>query len=183
MGKNYVNRKRKEDRPESDFYQTPYILTEKLINILENEKIDKSSEIYEPAVGNFAIVKILNKYGFNNIITDDIRITKKDFLECNKEYDYIITNPPFSIFDKFILKCQEICKKKYILLIKTNFFGAKQRYLNGIWKYLKGLYIFNRQVDYRWEPEIIKYGCLVTGWAVFDKEWTKDFWMTKIIDI
>ena len=178
-GKSYVCRSGNRNY---DFYSTPHLITEKLIKILEDNAISRNSLIYEPACGDGDIIKVLEKNGFENIIGDDIR-NGKDFLQCNEIFDYIITNPPFSLFDKFVLKCQEVCRKKYILLLKTNFFGAKKRHHKGVWKYLRELHIFNRQVDYRWEPEIIKYGCLVTGWAVFDKEWTEDFWMTKIIDI
>ena len=32
----------------------------------------------------------------------------KDFLDYNKKVDWIITNPPFSIFDKFLLKAFEV---------------------------------------------------------------------------
>ena len=50
----------------------------------------------------------------------------KDFLDYDKKVDWIITNPPFSIFDKFLLKAFEVADNIVFFcpLIKT-FKGKK----------------------------------------------------------
>ena len=44
----------------------------------------------------------------------------KDFLDYNKKVDWIITNPPFSIFDKFLLKGKTKCEssRKNLSVVK-----------------------------------------------------------------
>lgn len=89
MGKAYANRKPLKERPEADFYSTPYSLTWELLKLNE---FDLSKSIYEPASGGEAISSQLKKYGFT-VFEDDIRTTGKDFLQCNQHYPQIITNP------------------------------------------------------------------------------------------
>lgn len=183
MGKAYANRKKKSERPEADFYRTPEILTEMFcdLNIL-----DKDVLIYEPCCGDGAIVDILRSKGFSNIKSDDLRTTGKDFLEFDGVVPQIITNPAFSIFDETVLKCQEVCTDKFVMLAKVNFFGAYKRNESGVWKHLKQVYIFNRQVDYRSiknEDRSFFVGNLITGWFVWDKSWNEDYWETRVLDV
>ena len=182
MGKAYANRKKEKDRPESDYYITPRSLSRELM-----ERLDWAvgTEVYEPCSGEGAIVDVLDEYGMV-IRHDDIRTTGQDFLLHNEKHDYMIFNPPFSLFDDFVLKAQELTTKQYVVLIKTNFFGAYKRNEMGVWKHLKELYIFNRQVDYRTpmrEDGLFHVGNLITGWAVFDKDWNENWWKTSIIDV
>lgn len=182
MGKAYANRKPLDQRPEADFYSTPYCLTWKL---LELNQFDPYLETYEPACGNGAISSQLKKHGFIKVIEDDIRLTKKDFLNCKEHYPQIITNPPFSLFDEFVIKAKE-CSNKFAFIFKTNFFGAHSRYKNGIWDNLKSVYIFDRQIDYRSplrDDGKVHCGNLITGWGIWDSTWDKDYWTTKVISI
>ncbi len=181
MGKAYANRKPIEDRPEADFYSTPYSLTWKL---LEQNEFNISKPVYEPAIGSGAIASQLIKAGFT-VTGDDIRTTGKDFLDCEDHYDYIITNPPFSLFDDFVMKAKE-CSDKFAFIMKTNFLGAHGRMKHGIWKNLKSLYIFDRQVDYRTpllESGELCVGNLITGWGVWDMTWDKDYFETRIVSV
>ena len=181
-GKAYANRKPLEERPEADFYSTPYCLTWKL---LEQNLFDKSRTIYEPASGSGAISSQLRKAGFT-VVEDDIRTTRKDFLECTERYPYIITNPPFSLFDEFVLKAKEVSLGGFAMILKTNFFGAYNRSANGVWKHLKYVYIFDRQVDYRSplrDDGLVHVGNLITGWGVWDMSWDEDYWQTKVVSV
>ena len=82
-------------RKKSDFYETPYSLTRLL---LEKEKLVGS--ILEPACGNGAIKKFLGNCSFYDI--------EEDFFQERLKYDTVITNPPFSIAQRFILKAKEV---------------------------------------------------------------------------
>ena len=181
MGKAYANRKPVEERPESDFYATPISLVWEL---LENEPFSKECTIYEPADGEGNISKTLISKGYD-VDVDDIRTTGKNFLECDKKYNYIITNPPFSLFDQFVEKAKDT-SDKFAFIIKSNFFGAYKRHQNGIWKGLQTFHIFNRQVDYRTpfrEDGLFHVGNLVTGRGVWDRNWKEDYFQTKILDV
>jgi hypothetical protein len=182
MGKAYANRKPIEERPESDFYRTPSSLTQLLCDTYE---FTEFNNIYEPMAGDNAITNVLiaNHY---NVYTDDIRTTGKDFLDFEGKVEYIVTNPAFSIFTETVQKCHEVTTFGFALLGKTNFFAAHSRTEMNLWRNLKHVYIFDRQVDYRTpyrEDGAFCVGNLVTGWFVFDKAWDKPFWNTSIMDV
>lgn len=190
MGKAYANRKKVSERPDGDLYETPRPLTWELIKL---KIFDFNKTVLEPAEGNGAITDILNNY-FYVVYSNDISY-HEDFLNYERwgvdnggnlfKPDYIITNPPFSKFDAFVLKAKEVVKEKVVFIGKLNFFGAYQRIKKGVWKNLSDVYIFNRQVDYRFfrEDDKLIAGNLVTGWFVWDKNWDKDYWRTHIIDV
>lgn len=181
MGKAYANRRSLQERPEADFYSTPYSLTWELINLQE---FPLDSTIYEPACGSNAISSQLEKAGFN-VICDDIRTTGKNFLECQDHFEYIVTNPPFSLFDEFVTKAKE-CSNKFAFIMKTNFLGATKRLEKGIWKGLKKLYIFDRQIDYRTpllDSGELCVGNLITGWGIWENSWTQNYFETRIISV
>lgn len=77
-GKNYSCNNAEGKRKESDFYETPFSITEQL---LTNESFDKSTAVLEPACGAGAIVKVLQKHGFS--------VTHFD-----KETDFLKFAPP-----------------------------------------------------------------------------------------
>ncbi len=99
-GKNFSGNNCSGKRKKSDFYETPYTLTRHLLNV---EDFDYSFTICEPACGDGAIVKILNEKT-NNVVAYDIQ---KNFLTETEQYEYIISNPPFSIAYEFILKAKQ----------------------------------------------------------------------------
>lgn len=183
MGKNYVSRRPIDKRPESDFYETPPSLVWELMKL---NHFDYEKKVLEPACGNNAIVNELKKYWKNQVIGLDILNGGYDFLKKHDKVDYIITNPPFSLFDKFVMKAKEVTKEKFCFIGKVNFFGAYQRQKNNIWKNLKYVYIFNRQVDYRSlirKDGLFNVGNLITGWFIWDLSWEASFWMTSVIDV
>lgn len=181
-GKNYANRKTVDKRPESDYYPTPKSLVWELskLGILE-----RSEPIIDPACGENAIVDALLEYGYV-AEGDDLR-KGRDFLSnnYNGKYTQAVMNPPFSLFDQFIMKA----KNEFPLfasIIKVNFFGAKGRNTNGVWKGLKEVHVFNRMVDYRTpmrDDGLYYTGVLVAGWGIWDRNWTEDYWETRIMDV
>jgi hypothetical protein len=181
MGKNYANRKPVSERPESDFYSTPISLVWELskLDILEGD-----IPIYEPADGNGAITDTLCNLGYS-CHGDDIRTTGKDFLQCTQHYPVIASNPPFSLFDEFVLKAKEV-SNHIIFIAKTNFFGAYKRQKMDVWDNLKSVHIFNRQVDYRTptrDDGLFHVGNLITGWFEWDSSWDKPYWETSVLDV
>ena len=181
MGKAYANRKPVSERPEQDFYSTPYPLTWELLKLNE---FNKRTPIYEPADGSGAISSQLEKAGFK-VYRDDIRTTGKDFLDCKEKHPAIITNPPFSLWTEFVDSARGV-SDKWAFIGKTNFFGTYNRYKDGVWKNLSKVYVFNRQLDYRSplrDDGAMHVGNLITGWFIWDKSWKKDYWRMEIMDI
>lgn len=170
MGKNFscnnVGQRRK-----GDFYQTPFSLTEQFLN---KEVFDINKSILEPCCGKNAIVKVLKKFAFQKITSYDIS-KGIDFLEEKRKFNYIITNPPYSLAFEFIIKAREIVKDKFAFLLPLAYLHGKKRfdliYSDPYFK-LKKVYVFTR---YPLLSEKIrkdgKYntGMMVYAWFVFDK--------------
>lgn len=126
-------------RVENDFYPTPDWLTEPAIKILfDRFKANEKWDVLEPACGDLAMVKVLQKY-FNNIeYSDIVEPYNCDFLKPNSEnqiffdkYDLIITNPPFSLAKEFVDKAMEYRKDEHsivAMLLRVNFSGSQERY-------------------------------------------------------
>lgn len=145
--------KNNKEREALDFYSTPICEVE---NILEKLKLNlSSSTILEPSCGAGHIVQgILNYSEVNKIFASDIKdrgnILKdskyQDLLKSGKEYDYlsgeypfvndidyIIMNPPYSVFEPFVLKSLEIAKKGILVLGRLQILEGQKRY-NTIFK-------------------------------------------------
>jgi hypothetical protein len=97
-----------------------------LLNALP-EPLKENSIVWEPACGTGNIVNLLKRTNQKCIGTD--LSTGVDFLESNwptENFDYIITNPPFSLKDQFLKKCYEY-KKPFALLLPITAFDGKER--------------------------------------------------------
>jgi len=162
-------------RNKNDLYQTPYKMSEAL---LEYEYFFKDYSVLEPAAAEGAIVKILQKYNFKNIYSYDISdSSRRDFLEEKDKYYQIITNPPFSKANEFIIKAKEICEYKFAFLMKLNYLQGQYRYEN-IFNVcdnfpLTKIYIFTRMPTLT--NEIREDGKYTTGmqamaWYIWDKK-------------
>ena len=86
----------KNDREKHDFYATPEIAT---LSLLNKEKF--IGNIWECACGDGAISKVLKNKNYNVYSSDLINRgygdETIDFLNTNKKFDNIVTNPPFGI--------------------------------------------------------------------------------------
>jgi hypothetical protein len=173
MGKAYLNRKSEDERNQNDFYETPYSLTWELqkLNIVQPDKT-----ILDPCCGNYAISKWFRN--INKVTEKDLRYGN-DFFEDKYEpfsFDYAILNPPFDLFDDFIIKSKQI-GKTVIAIGKTDYFSCYQRLQNGLWNGLSDVYIFNRKVDYQFpifEDGTFGVGGLTTGWFIWKRDYIFD---------
>lgn len=150
-GKNYANRKPESQRPLNDFYPTPSCMVKELLESemsVFSEEI-KNKVILDPCCGKYAIGNILRESGlsdYNKIIETDL-IYGNDFLQEHEKYkdkiDLIIMNPPFKLFDEFVKKSKEI-SDIVCCIGKLNFFGAHNRNIEGLWKHLEYILVFDR---------------------------------------
>lgn len=111
----------KENRRALDFYPTPAEVTIALMEFLQLPK----SKIWEPAAGDGAMVKVLERYG-HEVIATDIQ-TGDDFLRTIGMADAIITNPPFNLSHEFIIKALQDAPI-VAMVLKSQYWHAKKRF-------------------------------------------------------
>lgn len=150
-------------RKKSDFYETPYSITEQL---LERETFNGT--ILEPACGNGAILNLIDAVGYD---------IEKDFLKETKQYDNIITNPPYSLSFEFITKAKQVAHKKIAFLLPLSYLHGKKRFDN-IWtdkKFpLARIYVFTRYPmlgDKLREDGKYRTGMMVYAWYIWEKSY------------
>ena len=141
IGKNYSCNNLGQRR-KSDDYETPYSMTEQL---LHTGQVDRGYDILEPASGGGAIVTVLKRNGYN-VDSYDLRVGK-DFLDEQRHYDCVFTNPPYSLANDFILKSKQIARHKIVLLLPLSYLHSKRRF-DTIWTDIKfplrHVYVFTR---------------------------------------
>ena len=118
--------KRNVDIGGADFYPTPKWATYALI-----ENSDFSGDIWEPACGDGAMSKILEKTG-NAVVSSDLYDRGYgeigiDFLKEERRFPNIITNPPFNSAEGFVENCLKSYKNKFALLLRLAFFEGARR--------------------------------------------------------
>ena len=172
-GKNFSANNVKGLRKKSDFYETPYSITNHLLKV---EDFDKSLTVCEPACGDGAISNILKKH-WNNVTAYDV---EKDFLLEYGNYDYIITNPPFSIAYEFVQKAKQVATKKFAFLLPLSYLHGKKRY-DDIYmdkEYgLKKVYVFTRYPmlgESLREDGKYNTGMMVYAWYIFENHYSGD---------
>ena len=170
-GNNFSGNNVQGQRKKSDFYETPYSMTS---HLLEVEDFNKSLTVCEPACGDGAIVKILEKK-WDNVVAYDI---EKNFLWETKNYDYIITNPPFSLAYEFVQKAKQIATEKFAFLLPLSYLHGKKRYDNIYMdkQYgLKKVYVFTRYPmlgESLREDGKYNTGMMVYAWYIFENHYS-----------
>jgi len=94
----------------SDQFQTPPEAVDMLVPYLNKDYI-----IWESAWGKGNLVQRLEQHGFNVVASKE----GEDFLIVDRQCDCIVTNPPYSIKDKFIARCYELHKPFALLMPLT----------------------------------------------------------------
>jgi hypothetical protein len=120
-GKNFSANNVTGKRRASDFYETPYSMTEQLLQVVD---LSDMNTILEPAAGNGAIVRVLQRAGFNVTAYDQ----ETDFLTEQGHYDCVLTNPPYSLAGQFVLQAKHVARQRIVLLLPLAYLHGKQRY-------------------------------------------------------
>jgi len=165
----YVGHNANKDRHKDDFYATPTLATEKLL-----QKECFSGLMWECACGDGAISKVLIKNGYDVYSSDLINRgygEQLDFLQSNKEVDNIITNPPFNLSTEFTLQALKLAHKKIILLNKLSFLEGIKRNKEIFSKNkLQNVYVFSKRLNFRkYSGEI--NGLMAFAWFVFNQDY------------
>jgi len=116
--KTEYSKRDKFDKPDECY--TPEIAIKYLIPYL-----NKKDLIWDCAFGSGRLAEHFNKNGFNVVGLMDYDFLKEDSDKAFK-FDIIITNPPYSLKDKFLKRCFEIGKPFALLLPLTTLEGMKR---------------------------------------------------------
>ncbi|MYE02470.1 MAG: hypothetical protein F4Y03_14595 [Alphaproteobacteria bacterium] len=118
--------KRFADLNGPEFYPTPPWATFALI---DNERL--SGDIWECACGDGAMSEVLEETGCPVFSSDlyqrGFGEAGIDFLQADKAFDNIITNPPYHSAEGFVKKGVEQSKKKFALLLRLAFLEGANR--------------------------------------------------------
>ena len=131
--------KRTGTNAESDECYTP---SDQIIPLLEY--LDKDKTYYEATSGiSSNILDGMHKFGYNMVGSQG-----KDFFKCQPDdvYDGIITNPPYSLKDKFIEHCYSLGKPFALFLPVASFQGGKRGQM--FMDYGMSTLVYNNRVDF-----------------------------------
>ena len=166
-----------EGRPEHDFYPTPDYVTQAL---LDREKF--SPIVWEPACGDGAMSKVLEKNGYYVTSTDLIDrgygINPVDFLTDNLDMGRntsIITNPPFSLAQEFVERALSLTDSKIAMFGKLSFLEGKSRREMFNRVPLSKVWVFSQRVKLTREGKSYKNGGMIAfAWYVFDHSYIEE---------
>jgi hypothetical protein len=188
MGKNYSRNRPRAERKESDFYQTPYCLTDTFVRAHVVNTWPERSLIADFCSGEGAIVKVLKNNG-HDVIHGDIKHDERfpyyqDFFSVSNVYDYGIMNPPFRIFNKWVEHCFEVFNISFALIAPTTYLQGVSHFNRdgtGIFQKheypLTHIYTFNRypMLSAELRPDVlIKTGMQALSWFVWRKRKPED---------
>lgn len=191
-GSNIAGGNPEKGRVENDYYATNPSDTKEFLELIDEEYNLNNVTILEPAAGQGHISKVLKDRYKSNIISTDLinRIPIEndleikggiDFLETknDEKYDFVITNPPFSLAREFIDKSLEISDNVFIFA-KLQFLEGKARkeWFKNI--PLKYVYVYSHRANpWRNGEERDENGkkyssTMAFAWYVFDKDYSEE---------
>ena len=119
----------------SDIVYTPDLVAKNII-----ESLSPKGKCLDPCKGKGAFLKFMPKG------SDYCELREgKDFLKYNNNADWVIGNPPYSIFEEFLKKSFEI-SKNVSFIVPTNKVFQRQIIMNRINKYggIKAIMIYGQ---------------------------------------
>ena len=151
IDKRYTN----NDRAVGDYYTTDTTAVEQFLRTYKLPCY--VGTIWECACGCGNISEVLRKQGYNVFSTDlydrGYGNTGIDFLQTKeppKGCDTIITNPPYSLADEFVLHAMDILPLfgKYIALMNLSYLAGQKRH-SAIYEmgYLHAIYIYPNRIN------------------------------------
>lgn len=155
------------NRETNDFYPTPPLAT---LELLERINIKEDDLVWECACGDGAISKLLPP---NTISTDLIYRGYGeggiDFLETEKQVDWIITNPPYSHATQFAVHALK-CANNVALLLKIQFLEGVARYDFFRENPPKRIYVFSKRLNIVKNGEAMKNSTMMCfAWFIWEK--------------
>lgn len=156
-----------------EFYPTPRTVIDDLLAILPDLQDDS---IFEPCCGDGVVVEALKDKGYNNIESNDIdprRESDSHFdaigpANWKKDYDYVITNPPFSQGMDILKLAYHHCRKAVIFLLRLSFLEPVEARGNWLRVHQRKLNIVipNKRPSYTGDN---KTDTVTSAWMIWSK--------------
>ncbi|MEM6476780.1 MAG: hypothetical protein AAF687_11490 [Pseudomonadota bacterium] len=163
--------KRFADLNGPDFFPTPSWATEALV---DNETFD--GDMWECACGNGAMSEVLERHT-PNIYSSDLYDRGYgeagiDFLEVDKRFDNIVTNPPYNAAEGFVRSGLELANRKFALLLRLAFLeGANRQRTVFSTNPPSRVWVFSERITfYPAGAEVKGSGTTAYAWFVWDKD-------------
>jgi hypothetical protein len=181
--KTNMSRLLNEIEHQKQLYCTPPHITKAL---LKRELFHGS--IWEPAAGRGDIVKVLRACNYLNIHASDIEdwgfqpCQIENSLETTREYDCLITNPPFDVKFKFLEHAKQFVRHKFALLLPLQFENTvtfiEHHQSDPEFPWV-ALYAFPQSI--RWLNAHKTWGKIQFGWFVFERKYFGEVRREKIL--
>ena len=156
-----------QGRQEQDFYATPTAVTRGLFSIWFPGEV----RVWEPACGNGMMSKVLEEKGFEVHSSDKndhgFGKTGVDFLTTiTAEAPCLITNPPFTLAEAFIVHAHDLDIHQMALVLKATYWHAAKR--QKLWSLWTPALI----APLTWRPDFLNLGgpTMEIMWCVWDRE-------------
>ena len=163
-----------KNRADSDFYPTP---RETTLALFKREKFD--GNVWECAVGGGDMAQVIREFNpicYGSDIRNDEQVQGEkgiDFLKTNKQFENIITNPPYNLAQEFVEHALKCANKKVAMLLKLVFLESVGRYDMFKNSPLNKVYVFCRRQKIYANGIIGKNaGLIAYAWFVWDKGYT-----------
>jgi hypothetical protein len=160
-------------RAQDDFYTTPAVAVERL---LELEHF--AGTTWEPACGTGSISKVLeSRFGGCRVYSSDLigrgyGVGGRDFLQGEPRggFDNVITNPPFSLAQRFAERALKECSGKVALLLRLQFLEGSKRQAFFMSSPLARVWVFSGRIScHRGGDETLRGGMMAHAWFIWDK--------------
>jgi hypothetical protein len=163
--------KRFADLDGPDFFPTPVWATMALI---DNEAFH--GEIWEPACGDGAMARVLERTGCPVVATDlydrGYGEPGHDFLKPSRASDNIVTNPPYNAAEGFVRSGITCSRQKFALLLRLAFLEGANRQRTVFSKYPPSrVWVFSERITFYPAGALRKgTGTTAYAWFVWDKQ-------------
>lgn len=165
---------RPRGRVQHDHYPTPPQVTQALLQVEGDWLRRLRLDLWEPACGDGQMVEVLRADGFD-VVASDVRETAcpgadvVDFLQAAPAFAPargIVTNPPFSLAERFIRHGWERLRSPYMaLLLKGTYWHAATRL--PLWETCRPARIY----PLTWRPDFLGLDrpVMEVAWVVWDR--------------
>jgi hypothetical protein len=114
-------------RHPADFYPTHPDWTRALL-----AHVELTSDVWEPACGDGAMVRVLEEAGYEVRATDLAH--GHDFLESELRAGSIVTNPPYRLLDEFVRQGLRRADRYLCLLVGWYYLAGGSRRVKELWR-------------------------------------------------
>jgi len=163
--------KRNADLNGADFFPTPAWATEALV---DNERFE--GDLWECACGNGAMSEVLSG-AVSSIYSSDLYDrgygeAGVDFLKSNRNFDNIVTNPPYNSAEGFVAAGLNQANKKFALLLRLAFLEGANRQRNIFSRHPPSrVWVFSERITfYPAGAQVKGSGTTAYAWFVWDKD-------------